>query len=187
MTLNGSFVRQLVVLYLFSFTCLAACNASDVADPNVAPNRDSSPAQTDSLVYHLVRSPNMYRAYVVATYTNRTSSPVSFVRCTQDATTPMYGIRRTGPDSTARLFVDLSWACVGGVPNGTIAPGASVTVRMPVGSFDQPQMTPPLQKQDIVGLMRMDFGLCQSLASDVAACKALPAEQRQSNAFLVVY
>jgi hypothetical protein len=58
---------------------------------------------------------------------------------------------------------------------------------MPVGSFDQPQMTPPLQKQDIVGLMRMDFGLCQSSASDGVACKALPAEQRQSNAFLVVY
>lgn len=165
----------------------AACSVYDVADPSALTERDASPAQTDSLVYHLVRTPGMYRAYVTATYTNNTAAPIHFARCGTGATTPMYGVRRTGPDSTARLFIDWAWACVGGVPTGTLAPGASVTVRVPVGSIDQPNMSPPLKPEDLVGTMRIVFSICKSRAGDSDYCEDVPGAQRQSNAFRVVY
>src|SRR5438552_11056740 len=101
--------------------------------PNAPPVRDNSPVQTDSLVYHLERRPSEYRAYVTATFTNKTSSPVYFARCNDESQTPMFGIRRTGPDSTKALFSDFAWACVGGVPTGQIPPGGKTTVRVPVG------------------------------------------------------
>jgi hypothetical protein len=166
---------------------LAACSASAAMDSRLLSEGDGSSARTDSLVYHLTRTPGMYRAYVTTTYTNRTSAPVYFARCGSQATTPMYDLRRTGPDSTARLFIDWAWGCSGGGPTGSIAPGASVTVRVPVGSIDQPRMTPPLMPENLVGTMRVVFSICKAYVSDSDYCTGAPDAERQSNAFLVVY
>jgi len=156
-------------------------------DPNAPPVRDNSPVQTDSLVYHLERRPSEYRAYVTATFTNNTGSPVYFARCNGESQTPMFGIRRTGPDSTKALFSDFAWACVGGVPTGQIPPGGNTTVRVPVGSVDQPAMQPPLKPGELVGLMRVNFLLCRSYSADSDDCDAMPETERISNAFLVTY
>jgi hypothetical protein len=156
-------------------------------DPNAPPVRDNSPVQTDSLVYHLERRPSEYRAYVTATFTNNTGSPVYFARCNGESQTPMFGIRRTGPDSMKALFSDLAWACVGGVPTGQIPPGGTTTVRVPVGSVDQPAMQPPLKPEDLVGLMRVDLLLCRSYSADSDYCDAMAETERISNAFLVTY
>jgi hypothetical protein len=156
-------------------------------DPNAAPVRDNSPVQTDSLVYHLERQRSEYRAYVTATFTNKTSSPVYFARCNADSQTPMFGIRRTGPDSTKVLFSDFAWACVGGVPTGRIPPGGQTTVRVPVGSVDQPAMQPPLKPEQLVGLMRVNLLLCRSYSADSDDCDAMPEMERVSNTFLVKY
>ena len=156
-------------------------------DGTAPPVRDNSPIQTDSLVYHLKRLTSEYRAYVVATYTNRTSSPIYFARCNDASTTPMYGVQRTGADSSRLLFSDVAWACVGGVPTGELARGASVTVRVPLGSVDQPAMQPPLKAADLVGLMRVRLQLCRRFAADSDDCERVPDPQRISNAFLVTY
>ena len=98
----------------------------------------------------------------------------------------MFGVTRTRPDSLRPYMQDIAWACVGGIPMGTIANGDSVVIRVPVGSADQPRMQPPLQAADLIGLLRVNFLLCKAAAhSD--ACQALPPSQRQSNAFLVRY
>jgi hypothetical protein len=99
----------------------------------------------------------------------------------------MFGMSRTGADSTRRFFVDWAWACVGGVPTGVIAPGDSVTVRAPFGSVDQPNMQPPLQAEELVGLFRIYLHLCAKYDSDSDECELLPASERRSNAFLVHY
>jgi hypothetical protein len=156
-------------------------------DPNAPPVRDNSPIQTDSLVYHLERRPSEYRAYVTATFTNNTGSPVYFARCDGESQTPMFSVRRTGPDSTKALFSDFAWACVGGVPTGQIPPGAATTVRVPVGSVDQPSMQPPLKPEELVGLMRVNFLLCRSYSADSDDCDAMPTTERISNSFLVTY
>lgn len=152
-----------------------------------APTRDNSPVQTDSLVYHLKRLPSEYRAVVAATYTNQTPSPVYFARCNRESTTPMFGVRRTGPDSAKPLFLDWAWACVGGVPTGEIKPGASITVHAFVGSVDQPAMRPPLTPEQLVGLMRVTLQLCRNFSADSDYCEAVPDAERSSNAFLVTY
>jgi hypothetical protein len=162
----------------------ARCSATAA---NAPPVRDSSPVQTDSLMYHLERRSSEYRAYVTATFTNNTSSPVYFARCNGESHTPMFGIRRTGPDSTTALFSDFAWACVGGVPTGQIFPGGSTTVRVPVGSVDQPAMQPPLKPEELVGLMRVSLLLCRSYSADSDYCDAMPETKRISNAFLVTY
>ena len=165
------------------------CGAGSVTSlhGNGIPVRDNSPAQTDSQIYHLQRLPSEYRAYAVATYTNRTASPVYFARCNRESTIPMFGIRRTGADSAKKLFSDVAWACVGGVPTGEIAPGASVTIRAILGSMDQLAMQPPLKPEDIVGLMRVTLELCRTFSADSDYCDPVPDAQRISNAFLVSY
>jgi len=170
---------------LFAFGCGAASVTSLTI--NEIPPRDDSPVQTDSLLYHLKRLPSEYRAYVMATYTNRTQSSVYFARCNRQSTTPMFGVRRTGPDSSTSLFSDVAWACVGGVPTGVIAPGESVTIHAKVGSVDQPAMQPPLKPEDLVGLMRVEMRLCRKFSIDSDYCDPVPDAQRISNAFLVTY
>ena len=178
----------------FSFAALAGalwlgCNDLTVEptliDPlDGVPVRDASPVQTDSLVYRLVRLPSEYRTYVTATYRNTSGGPVFFDRCGPESVAPMFGVGRTGPDSARPYMQDIAWACVGGVPMGTIANGESVTVRVPVGSLDQPRANPPMQPEDLIGLLRVYFRLCKV---NVENCPQLPLEQRQSNAFLVTY
>lgn len=165
--------------------CVAAPETTPISGG--PPARDDSPVQTDSLVYHLQRLPSEYRAHVIASFTNRTGSPVYFARCSRNSATPMFGIRRTGVDSTKRLFSDFVWACVGGVPTGEIAPGGTTSVRVPVGSVDQSAMQPPLQPQQLVGLMRVTLVLCRKYSGDSDNCDAVSDAQRRSNAFLVTY
>jgi len=170
---------------LLSSSLLGACsNSQNIPRP---PARDDSPVQTDSLIYHLRRLPSEYRADVAATFVNRSASPVYFARCNPQSTTPMFGVRRTGPDSTAKLFSGLAWACVGGVPTGEIPIGGSVTVRVPVGSLDQHAMQPPLKSEDRVGLMRVELSLCKKYSADSDYCDRSPQAQRSSNAFYVSY
>jgi hypothetical protein len=157
------------------------------ADSTISLQRDESPVQTDSLSYGLTRGTREYRAYAMATYRNTTGAAVYFPRCGNKDTLPMFGIARTGPDSLRRLFVDFAWACVGGVPTGVIAPGHSVTVRVPLGSVDQPNMTPPLQPADLVGQLRVELELCSDGVPDSERCTLLPAAARRSNSFVVHY
>ena len=169
---------------LLSTGCLDACATRSISD---VPERDDSPVQTDSVVYHLQRRASEYRAEVIATYTNRTGTRVYFARCNGESTTPMFGVRRTGADSTRTFFSDLAWACVGGVPTGEIPAGGSLTVRVSVGSLDQPAMQPPLKPEHLVGLLRVDLRLCKRYSADSDYCDSVPDAQRSSNAFLVTY
>ena len=99
----------------------------------------------------------------------------------------MSGVGRTGPDSSRAFFVDYAWACVGGVPRGTIAPGESIAVRVPFGSVDQPSMQPPLRAEELVGLFRIYLTFCANYSTDSDNCELLPIAERRSNAFLVYY
>lgn len=189
-----SFVRKISLVAMVAVLGAACNNASadltENAPPLVVqgglPVRDASPIQTDSVAYRLVRLPGEYRTYVNATYRNTTGGSVRYARCGNSSTGPMFGVTRTGPDSLRPYMQDIAWACVGGIPMGTIANGDSVVIRVPVGSGDQPRMQPPLQAADLIGLLRVNFLLCKAVAhSD--GCQALPPSQRQSNAFLVRY
>ena len=181
-----SWQKRVLILSLLLGPGCAGTGATSTTSQHV-PLRDNSPIQTDSLVYHLERRPSEYRAYATATFVNRTGSALYFMRCNRQSTTPMSNIRRTGADSTRAFFSDFAWACVGGVPAGQLLPGDSTTVRMPLGSMDQPAMQPPLKTEDLVGLMRIDFLLCSSYVADSDECHGMPQSQRTSNAFLVTY
>ena len=154
------------------------------------PSWDTSPIQTDSDVYTLERVSNAWggawRAYPIAIYRNTTNAPIHFARCTSSSTLPMWIVRRTGADSTRRLFGDHAWACVGGVPTGSIAPGDAVLVRVILGTVDQPDMQPPLQLEWLIGQMRVELWLCRGAVADSDDCvEPLPQAERQSNAFEV--
>lgn len=149
--------------------------------------RDDSPVQTDAVAYTLRRESGAWRAYALATFRNTTGAPVAFARCMPSDTLPMFGVRRTGADSTRELFLDWAWACVGGVPAGSVAPGGAVTVRVPLGSVDQAMMQPPLQADWLVGRMRVELELCVPPVAAWDDCQLLPQAQRQSNAFEVRY
>jgi hypothetical protein len=77
---------------------------------------------------------------------------------------------------------------VGGVPTKELRPGDSVTVQLRLGAYDQPTVSPPVQPEDLVGLMRIQFSLCtRSVNSDDCALAPLPQALKQSNAFDVRY
>lgn len=145
------------------------------------------PVKTDAVSYRLVRGEGEYRTYVTATYRNATTAPVHFARCNGEHQLPMYYVARTGPDSTRTFHVDWAWACVGGVPVGSIPPGARVTVQVSFGSIDQPGMFPPLKPEDLVGLFRIYMTLCVGSPPTSDQCVLLPPAQRQSNAFWIHY
>jgi hypothetical protein len=179
--MKHAFVAVLVTVWI------AGCKDDSLVDADPIPVRDQSPVQTDSLSYTLKRFPGEHRAYVIATYQNTTPSPVYFKRCNSTSSTPMFGIARTGPDSTRAFFADWAWACVGGVPTGAIAPGERVTVQVSFGSVDQPNMQPPLKPEDMVGTFRIHLILCSKFSGDSDYCEVMPRDQRQSNAFVVHY
>lgn len=171
---------------------LTGCNSSEPTGTDGPPGAllsawDNSPARSDSVVYHLRRTPGMYRAYATVTLRNRTSAPLYFARCNPASTTPMFSLGRTGPDSLATFFVDWAWACVGGVPTGELAVGDSVAVQVWLGSVDQPLMTPPLRPEHLVGTLRVSFHLCRNKLADSDYCEYLPRAASESNAFEVRY
>jgi hypothetical protein len=180
--MKRAFVRLPRLLQLFVAASLGCATPSAPG-----PQRDDSPVQTDAVVYRLRRIQGAYEATARATYVNRTGSIVYYTRCLPTDDGPIFGYRRTGPDSARSLFSDTGWACVGGVPPGALRPGDSVTVAVRLGAFDQPRMTPPLRPEEIVGQMRIWLDLCARNGTRTDDCLPLPIAQKQSNAFDVRY
>ena len=168
---------------------LVAVSLGCAAPSASGPRRDGSPVQTDAVVYQLRRTPGRYEATALATYVNRTGGVVYYVRCVGPGTDdgPIFGYRRTGPDSTRSLFNSSVWGCGDRVPDGVLRPGDSLTVAVRLGALDQPRMTPPLQPEDIIGRMRIWLALCARPAATWTDCESLPMEEVQSNAFEVRY
>jgi len=145
--------------------------------------QESSPVETDAAVYYLTESPSQFDAYAVATYKNRTGRAVHFKRCNSDSEGPMYAIRRSGSDAERRSLVTAVWACVGGVPSGTLRPGDSLSARVWLGSMKSPNADPPDRPEDRIGRFQIDFLLCAAQVSDSDDCRLLPLSERQSNEF----
>ncbi len=141
------------------------------------------PVTTDSAVYTLARVDGGYSAEAVATYTNTTGRSVYYQRCLPESEEPIHGVRRTGPDSTARTFLGSAWACVGGVPTGRVVPGAALGARVNLGSTDSPDAQPPITPEQRVGRFRVELALCARHADDSGDCDALPQAARESNVF----
>lgn len=178
---------RLAVCYLTASACLACGSSSEPS--RGGPVRDNSLAQTDSTLYRLQRTGNAYRATAVVTYVNRTGSPVYYARCgigSYDG--PLFHVRRTGPDSTRKLWNDISWACLN-VPTGELPAGDSLNFEVPLGAYDQPTTSPPIKPEDLVGLMRVELHICANSQADSDRCTISPLPQplRQSNAFDVRY
>jgi hypothetical protein len=169
------------------FFLAAVCAWAGAGCDELAPvvSHDDSPVQTDSLAYTLRRDSVGWWAYVAATYRNVDTGAVYFVRCTSKDSLPTFSVRRTGADSTRMLLAGRVWNCPGGAATGSLPPGAAITVRVWVGSADQPRMQPPFQRGWLVGLMRVELDLCRSFATASADCDPLPQAERQSNAFEV--
>jgi hypothetical protein len=181
-------MRRLPITLVLALTCgCAGADGLTPVDTATSASRTLLPVQTDSLSYGLARGAHEYRAFALATYRNTSSAPVYYRRCGGRDTLPMFDVGRSGPDSLRRLFVDFAWACVGGVPTGVIPPGRSITVRVPLGSVDQPNMQPAMQPQDLVGELRVELELCADGMADSDRCTLLPAVARRSNPFIVHY
>jgi hypothetical protein len=177
-------MRRYVSLFTIPLAAVFACSAPAVGPEDfVLPPGAPPPVVTDAVVYTLVREPGGYGATALATYTNTTGLPVYYQRCTRESPGAMYGLRRTGDDSTARSFVLAMWACIGGVPTGRIPPGGSLSARVSLGSTDSPHAQPPIAHEERVGQFRIEFALCAQPADDSDDCKALPQAARESNAF----
>jgi hypothetical protein len=117
-------MRPNVALIVIPLAGTLACGASTVGPEDfVLPPGAPPPVVTDAAVYTLEHQEGGYVAEAVATYTNSTGRPVYYQRCTPEFTGPITWLRRTGEDSTARVFVGGAWACVGGVPTGRVLPG----------------------------------------------------------------
>lgn len=169
---------------------LAACQPVASVTPSErvdSPSGDDSPAQTDSSRYTLRAVPGGYDASANVTFANRGTSPISFARCGFQSNTPMWSLRRTGADSTARAFIGVAWACVGGVPSGQLAPGDSIVLRVWLGSTASPNANPPIQPAERVGRFRVELMMCKGSVTDSDRCEQLPQAQRQSNAFDIVF
>jgi hypothetical protein len=173
-----------IPLFTIPLTAVLACSASTVGPEDfVLPPGAPPPVVTDAVVYTLVRQPGGYAATALATYTNTTGRLVYYPRCTRESSAAMYGVRRTGEDSTARSSVLTVWACVGGVPTGRIPPGGSLSASVSLGSADSPGAQPPIAPEERVGRFRIEFALCARPAGDRGDCEALPQAARESNAF----
>ena len=141
------------------------------------PSSDASPVQTDSDIYIVKRESNGWSAYPTTIYRNTTSELVHFARCF------LWSVRRTGPDSTRAPYSNIPWACTGGWPTGTIAPGDALMVRVYLHSHDQPGIQQPLPPEWLIGHMRIELRLCREALADSDYCDVLPQLERESNAF----
>ena len=178
--------RYLVTLIAIPLGFALACSGSNLGPEDfVVPPGSPPPIVTDAAVYVLEDQDGGYAAEALATYTNSTGRPVYYQRCTPDITGPIHWLRRTGADSTARVFAGDVWACVGGVPTGRILPGESLSARVSLGSTDSPLAQPPIASGERVGQFRIEFALCAQPANDSDACQALPQAARESNPFEV--
>jgi hypothetical protein len=174
---------------LVALLALAGCDrTSGPDDQALEPWVGVAPAiVTDSMVYHLQRTPDGFEGTVRVTLTNRAGHELHFARCRPESTVPTFSIGRVGPDSTAPYFHPFIYDCVGGAATGRVAPGASLTVIVPLGSPDQPQMQPPLTPAMLVGTLRVTVGLCRTAEADSDYCNRLPLAASQSHVFEVRY
>jgi hypothetical protein len=172
-------IRAIPLLTVTAFG-LASCKSG------TAPLDDAARSvQTDSAVYQLRHEGTVYNAWANVSYTNNSGKPVYFARCSPASTSPMYGLRRTGADSTAPSFIGTAWACVGGVPMGSIAPNETISVRVWLGSTDSPLAKPPITQAMRTGRFRIVLLLCTKRFADSDNCQAMPGELMVSNAFEV--
>jgi hypothetical protein len=177
-------MREHVWLISMAVAGNLACSAPGLGPGDFVPSTSAlPPVTTDAGTYTLARIDGGYEAEALATYTNTTGRPVYYQRCLPESAGPMYGLRRTGPDSTADSFVGGAWACVGGVPTGRVLPGATLSVRVSLGSTDSPQAQPPITPEQRVGRFRIELALCTQHADDSDDCEPLPQAARESNAF----
>jgi hypothetical protein len=177
-------MRTHVPLFTIPLAGVVACGAPAVGPEDFALQPGAPPPiVTDATVYTLARVDGGYAAMALATYTNSTGRPVYYRRCRRDSMGPVYGLRRTGPDSTARSVVLAVWACVGGVPTGRILPGETLAAGVSLGSTDSPRAQPPITPDQRVGHFRIEFALCVQHADDSDDCEALPQAARESNGF----
>ena len=161
-----------------------ACSGPNVGPTDVVLPPGALPqVVTDATDYSLTRIDGGYAAEALAVYTNTTDRPVYFQRCTRNSRGPMYGLRRTGPDSTVPFFVGDVWACVGGVPTGRVPPGTTLSARVSLGSTDSPLAVPPIVPAHRVGRFRIEFALCTQYAGDSDDCELVPQAARESNPF----
>ena len=151
---------------------------SDFSLPPGAP----APVTLDATVYTLARVPGGYEATAIATYTNQTGHQVYYARCRPDDATPTFSLVRTSP-MTAPSVVGTPWACVGGVPTGSLRPGATITIRVALGSSDSPLAQPAIQPEQRTGSFRVLLDLCVTRAAESADCVSLPESARQSEVF----
>ncbi len=177
-------MRDYLRLISLALAGTLACSAPNLDPGDFVLSPGALPAvTTDAGIYTLARVEGGYEAEALATYTNTTGRPVYYQRCLPESAGPMYGVRRTGPDSTAPSFVASVWACVGGVPTGRVLPGGTLSARLSLGSTDSPQAQPPITHEQRVGRFRIEFALCTQHADDSDACEPLPQAARESNAF----
>ena len=175
----GSQIRIGMLVRMGMVGVAAACvGTTDVLE------RDDSPIQTDSLIYGLRKIPGAYDATAIATYTNRSGSPVYFARCMHDATGPMYYRRRVSPDTITPFFGE-AWACVGGVQRGEVRPGGTLTVSVWLGSPESPYEA--IRPEQRIGLYRIDFELFAVPGVGRDSGDALPKREQQSNVFEVKF
>lgn len=169
----------------------AACPQTEQAKPADSPpatsptDQTTSPITTDARVYSLTESHDRFDTEAIATYTNRTSRDVFFKRCNNESDGPMHSVVPSG--SRRRTIVGVGWACVGGVPTGTISPGRSVTVRVWLGSMKSPGSTPPVQPEDRIGMFHIEFSLCEEASADSDRCRRVPEARRRSSDFEITY
>jgi hypothetical protein len=177
-------MRTYVAFIVLPMVGALACGGPTVGPEDfVLPPGARPPVVTDAAVYTLEHRDREYVAEALATYTNSTGRPVYYQRCMPDFTGPINCVRRTGEDSTARVFVGGAWACVGGVPTGRVLPGESISARVSLGSTDSPQARPRVTPEERVGRFRIEFALCARQEEDSDNCELLPQAARESNAF----
>jgi hypothetical protein len=165
-------------------TILLRSEESAPGEQPTPPVRDNSPVQTDSLIYTLEYRSGVYEAEAVARYVNRTAGPVYFDRCMPHDQKPMYGLV-PAEDRQKRPVLGMAWACVGGVPPGSVAPGDSIHIPVWLGSLNAPYSDPPTTMADRTGCFRLLLRLVRSPGKDSDRSELLPEEQRRSNIFCV--
>jgi hypothetical protein len=128
------------------------------------------------------RSPR-YHVAVVATFTNRGSTPIHLARCYPDSPIPIYGVDFLGRSDDERSAYDPAWACVGHGKPITVMPGASrvdtLHLSAPIGSHGRTISG----YGAATGRMRLRY-VIEGCRSEAGACRP-PADVEVSNVFEV--
>ena len=173
-------IYHLAILLLGTLSCAGHdLGPSDFLLPPGAP----APVMLDAAVYTLTRVPGGYDATAVASYTNQSGHRIYYRRCLPTSATPTFSLVQTAGTTIAPSVVGAPWACVGDVPTGTLAPHATIAVRVALGSSDSPEAEPPVQPDQRTGYFRVLLDLCMTPASNSSDCDPLPSSARESEVF----